>query len=485
MMRRLQPRRRIQYWLAGHAWLGIGVGSLLYVLCVTGTLVVFGDTLRRWEHPGIPEYAALPPAVMGDVEQEFIRRAGVPQTLWLVLPTQSLPRAHVSDGAREWYLDAGGQFVAPPFEPWVELLTDLHIHLQLPETPGLVLVGILGVLMASLVISGLLAHPAIVRNAFRLRWGGPRRVQDADIHNRIGVWATPFLLMVSLTGAFIGLASLYLAVWAQLDYGGDRTAAIEAVYGADPEANPSQSRVDYPAVMGQMARVAPTATPIYLAVQGLGTDRTVVEVAATLPQRLAYSEIYRFSVDGQPLGDQGLTSGPWGRQLAYSVYRLHFGHFGGAAVRWLYLVLGAAAVVLVATGMHLWLIKRPQPGWVGGAWIAVLWGLPAGLACAAVSGLAGGPVTGVFWLVFAGALAVGAVSGRARMLRLALLGLCAAASAGVAALHLRQHGLASSGAEALVQLAWVVLAMGSGWALIRRHCGRRVSSARARRSAVP
>ncbi len=483
-MRKLQFRRRIQYWLAGHAWLGIGVGALLYLLCVTGTLAVFGDTLRRWEHPDVPEYRALPPVVMGDVEQEFIRRAGVPETLWLLLPTPSLPRAHVSDGEHEWYLDVQGQFVVPPTEPWVELLTDLHIHLQLPQTLGLVVVGVLGVLMASLIISGLLAHPAILRNAFQLRWGGSQRVQHADIHNRIGVWATPFLLMVSLTGAFIGLASLYLAVWAELDYGGDRSAAIEAVYGADPMVDASPSRVDYPAVMAQMARVAPAATPIYLAVQGLGTENQVVEVAATLPQRLAYSEIYRFSVDGRPLGDQGLTSGPWGRQLAYSVYRLHFGHFGGAAVRWLYLVFGAAAIVLVATGMRLWLVKRAPPGWIGGAWTAVQWGTPAGLACAAASALVGGPVKAVFWLVFAGAAVVGVVSGRAQLLRQALLGLCAAASAAVAALHLLQHGLAPSGAALLAQLAWVVLAMGSGWALIRRHreTGLR---ARPRQSAVP
>ena len=66
----------------------------------------------------------------------------------------------------------------------------------------------------------------------------------------------------------------------------------------------------------------------------------------------------------------------------------------------------------------------------------------------------------------------------------ALLGLCAAASAAVAALHLLQHGLAPSGAALLAQLAWVVLAMGSGWALIRRHreTGLR---ARPRQSAVP
>lgn len=48
-----------------------------------------------------------------------------------------------------------------------------------------------------------------------------------------------------------------------------------------------------------------------------------------LPGRLVYSEIYRFTLDGEYINHQALSDGPAGRQLAYSVYRLHFGQFGG------------------------------------------------------------------------------------------------------------------------------------------------------------
>lgn len=52
-------------------------------------------------------------------------------------------------------------------------------------------------------------------------------------------------------------------------------------------------------------------------------------IAAMLPGRLVYSEIYRFTLDGEYINHQALSDGPAGRQLAYSVYRLHFGQFGG------------------------------------------------------------------------------------------------------------------------------------------------------------
>jgi hypothetical protein len=123
---------------------------------------------------------------------------------------------------------------APLGEPvdhrWTHFLVELHYALSLPDVLGLLLVGIIGIAMTAMVISGLLAHPNIFKDAFSFRVGGPRRLQQVDIHNRLSVWTSPFQLAIALTGAFIGLSQIYGLTIAALFFGGDTTAATRSLF---------------------------------------------------------------------------------------------------------------------------------------------------------------------------------------------------------------------------------------------------------------
>jgi hypothetical protein len=92
--------------------------------------------------------------------------------------------------------------------------------LHLPRSWGGFIVGLTGVALLSL-ISGILSHPRVLRDAFHLRLGGSRRLQEADLHNRLGVWALPFHVIVSLTGALLGLSTIIVGALAMLLYRGD------------------------------------------------------------------------------------------------------------------------------------------------------------------------------------------------------------------------------------------------------------------------
>ena len=55
-------------------------------------------------------------------------------------------------------------------------------------------------------------HPRVLRDAFHLRLGGSRRLQEADLHNRLGIWALPFHFTLALTGALCALFFLITIV---------------------------------------------------------------------------------------------------------------------------------------------------------------------------------------------------------------------------------------------------------------------------------
>ncbi|NRA83543.1 MAG: PepSY domain-containing protein [Gammaproteobacteria bacterium] len=376
--------------LSSHSWLGLSVALLMYLVCLSGTLVVYFEEFERWEQPNIPEYLDYSPDLIGQAVNNFSQRVTtLPERLYVVLPTQAVPRMHVSDGAHEWFVNQDGSLSEAPVEGWTYFLKELHINLHLPKMLGLILVGILGVMLCALIISGLVAHPRIFKDAFKVRLGVNKAKEQADLHNRLSVWGTPFYFMIGLSGAFIGLVSIIIAVGSFALYGNDREKMVDIVYGSDPVITTAATPLDFKNTLASLAKVAPDAQPIYFLVHNLNKKGQFIEVAATLPQRLIYSEMYRFKSDGTFINQQGLSNGNAGRQIAYSVYRIHFGHFGGFAVKIFYGLMGLALTVISVTGINIWLAKRKHRSYLNDVWVACVWGTPLALSGAASAALFG------------------------------------------------------------------------------------------------
>lgn len=370
--------------ISAHRSVALAIAALLYLTCLTGTLSVFFEEFQRWEQPSIEEYADYTPAQIQTAIQGFQQRVSqVPETLWVVLPTEAVPRMHISGDGQEWFINRDGHLSVPPQEPWTTMLTKLHVQLHLPQNIGLILVGILGVLLFGLIFSGLLSHPNIFKDAFRWR-RGRQALTQVDLHNRLSIWALPFYLMISFTGAFIGLMGLFSFIAGAAFYDNNNEALLDDIYGSDPEISKVSVNLEFDKALKNLKSIAPEASPIYLAIQNLGTEKQYFEIAATLPQRLIYSEIYRFHADGSLINHQQFSDGAVGRQIAYSVYRLHFGHYAGQWVKVIYGFLGLALSVICVSGINLWLARRKHVSALNDLWVAIVWGLPLALALSAL-----------------------------------------------------------------------------------------------------
>jgi len=370
--------------VSAHKSIALAIAALLYLICLTGTLSVFFEEFERWEQPSIEEYTDYTPAQIHTAIQNFQQRVNhTPKTLWVVLPTEAVPRMHISGDDQEWFINRDGHLSAAPLEAWTTMLTKLHMQLHLPQNIGLILVGILGVLLCSLIFSGLLSHPNLFKDAFRWR-RGRQALTQVDLHNRLSIWALPFYFMISFTGAFIGLMGLFSVIAGAAFYNNNNEALLDDIYGSDPEVLKVSVNLNINTALQTLKSIAPEARPIYLAIQNMGTDDQYFEIAATLPKRLIYSEIYRFHADGSLINHQQFSDGAVGRQIAYSVYRLHFGHYAGQWVKVIYGLLGLALSVICASGVNIWLAKRKYESTLNDLWVAVVWGLPLALALAAL-----------------------------------------------------------------------------------------------------
>lgn len=394
--------------LAVHAAIGLLSGALLYLVCVTGALAVFYPDLQRLEQPGISEMARIDPdAAQRAVENLLAREAGQPKTthLYVHLPVPDLPRTTVTSDTSALHADATGKLEATEEIAWSDFLIALHYALNLPSLIGLAVVGILGVMMLVLGLSGVIALPRIFRDAFRLRARHEGGQALADWHNRLSVWTLPFTIAIALTGAVIGLGSLTVFGIAANGYDGDTAEVYASVFGA--EALPDDRPAPIPDVAGPlryMAREYPGVRVTYAIVHDPLTAGQHVQIVAKHAQRLIFGEYYEFDGNGRFMHTVGLADGELGQQAAASNYDLHFGNFGGLPVKILYFLLGAGLSVVCATGTYIWLGKRRRRGIeeprLLAAWDAVIWGVPLMLALSFLGRLAlgnGAPIVGIFW----------------------------------------------------------------------------------------
>jgi uncharacterized iron-regulated membrane protein len=386
-----------------------------------------------------------------------------------------------------WIADADGGLGERGDTPLTEFLTRLHINLHLPRSWGIFIVGMTGVALLSSLISGILAHPRILRDAFHLRIGGSKRLQEADLHNRLGVWALPFHIIVSLTGALLGLTTLIVGVLGLALFQGD----VGKVYALFIPQEPKED-----------ARPAPVINlvPMFADVARRAPDGRVDLILLEHPTEMGGAAMFNvehdnghrsnvdafaYQRDGTLYYEKHAANNNLGESILNSIGKLHFGWFGGGIIKIAYALLGFGLTYLAASGVNIWLARRrdkrnPAPGWER-VWTSVIWGQPAALAITAAVGIGFGPTIALNILVTLWgslglmALAAAAIFDPARLSR----GLRLATAAALILCSMLHLVIRPSGDP----IAWVIdivlLATGAGigWTVRARRQNAAASSA--------
>jgi len=439
-----------------HSVLGIVFGAALYLVCFSGTLAVIAGSFEHWEQPGAPTLTAASPDALTRAAREGYARAaalGKVDFLYVSAPTDLTPRLAVyasaegEEEAHQWSADAAGRLVPAPEAAWTDFMRGQHHDFNLPDPWGLYLVGLLGTLLIALLVSGLLAHRQIIREAFHLRRGGTRRRINVDLHNRTGIWALPFHVIIALTGALLGLAGLIIGVLALVAYQGDQDRAIAALTGPAPTHDLRPAPIPDIAPMARLvAAHAPDAPITSVVFLQPGTRGQLVSLTTADTHHLSRNEGWTFTPGGRLLAKAGFTDGTLGMRIYGMITPLHYGTYGGLPLQLVYLLLGATLTVTVATGLSIWLARRREQGRAAPVWERLwqgaIWSQPIAFALSAFGALAfSGSPTVIYWLAAVAALAASALLPAGRRTNRVWAGASAAALFAVAIVHIVVRGV--------------------------------------------
>ncbi len=344
-------------WISSkiHLWVGLALSALIIVLSVTGSVLVFRDTLDRWLRPDLMQVTPHPSQRSLD-EAVRAARAEHPDITPSTIELPTRPDAPVVI----WLESGEGHVYVDPYrgtvlgrrsahEGWMNTFHQLHVYL-FSGTMGLTVVGGSGLLLVLLSFTGLVLwwprHLRALKAALKIVWRSGWKRLNYDLHRAGGFYTLGFVLLVSLTGAglvFYGSAQSLL-----------NTATGSSPWPPPPPtedttrtAPPLQTALD----AAQQALPEAEASFVYVTASPAGF--TTVRMR-TPPEWHPHGRSFVYVGAGETIArvDDARTA-PLGARLTHLLYPLHIGAFGRIG-QWLYVLLGLSPTVLSITGTLIW-----------------------------------------------------------------------------------------------------------------------------------
>ncbi|MGH1370817.1 MAG: PepSY-associated TM helix domain-containing protein [Cellvibrionaceae bacterium] len=381
-----RKRDQLKKFYVLHSWVGVITGILLFVIAFTGAMSVFArPDLKLWANESLHAPSNVTPEVVEKMLNDATTKVD-PSFLFEVHAFLPSPRVWTNlvlileqdhhdkpDAEALWLeyhpqtLELLKQWQGDPHDLFEQRSTDMsdfisgfHADLHLGQL-GLVLTGLLGLTLMASIATGLFIHRKILKELFSFRPDRSFRLLLTDTHKVISVWGILFHAMIGFTGAFLGLATVLLVPAAAfVSFEGDQERLLETF---SPEIQPALSGVAAPMPVKQVlddAFAKQGAHPLRLSVYGWG-DKNAVGFVDVINDTKMPRETHSYSMkDAQPqeIGTSFSRVGGVSGSILDVIFPLHFGNFGGVAVKIIWALLGISTSLIALTGMMIWVERR-------------------------------------------------------------------------------------------------------------------------------
>jgi uncharacterized iron-regulated membrane protein len=355
-----------------HLWMGLSLGALFVLLGLTGSALVFYQSIDRWLHPEIQVAASGPapdaaspvwdrglatlraqwPERHGAWRFELTGEAG-PIPVRYEMPGMGHGGHRIMvwlspDGGRVLREDVWGQYAMT----WIY---DLHMELLGGET-GRAIVGWSGLaIFMALMLTGLWAWwpRGGWRKALRYASGAALIRRLRDMHKLAGLIGLPLLSVLVITGVMLALPD-------------ESNAVLRPAFGpvdSAPKAGKLESRaqrlpITQAAVIA--ARTLPAAQIVWIEVppMGQGIYKFRMKMPRDPSARFPHSHVFIDPVSGRMLAVQNAEKAGATTRINNWLHCLHDASVLGLSTRLLAVVIGLLPALLFVTGLWRWIVRN-------------------------------------------------------------------------------------------------------------------------------
>ncbi len=345
-------------WFRLHSWMGLKLSIAMSFILVTGTLAVFSYELDWLLNP---QMRVMPAAETQRVSWGALydsARSAYPGAPLLALSAsrdpwwaaQAVFNTPSGGLVRVWIDPYTAQYQG--YTGWFNIqrfLRQAHRHLMMPAAIGIPLVTLFALPLMAALVTGLVVYKKFWRGFFKWpRFGRPARIWLGDLHRLGALWSIWFIVIIGLTSIwYLAEKSLGAAApsFSPAVKPLPRAAAIPADFdGARLDRAVALARRANPDL--QVYHISfPRRPHDHLAIQGQATALLVRDRANAV-----YIDPLDLTLTGSHRGEDLTTH----QRLSELADPLHFGTWGGMAVRIVWFVFGVILSGLSVTGIYIY-----------------------------------------------------------------------------------------------------------------------------------
>ena len=361
--------KTIRRWSFIHTWTSLICTAFLLMLALTGLPLIFhheidhllGDAPQVKELPAGTPTLDLQQLVLaaqahrpGEVMQYFGWDDDEPNAvLTIMAPTAGTE----PNSSHTFMLDARtGEAIDVPSANGGIMMVMLRLHVDMfAGLPGKLLLAFMGILFVLAIISGTVLYlPFMRRHDFAtVRTDKSRRLRWLDLHNLIGVVTLTWALVVGVTGVISASADLIIAAW--------RAETLSAMIEPYRDAPPLTHLAPASDLLHIAARAAPDMQPDFIAFPGTRfSSEHHYSVFMKGSTHLTSHLLTPVLIDASNLEVTAVAGRPWYMDAMGMSQPLHFGDYGGMPMKILWALLDIATIVVLGSGLYLWLRKGVQ-----------------------------------------------------------------------------------------------------------------------------
>jgi uncharacterized iron-regulated membrane protein len=352
--------RRLSAWDWVHRWSSLVCTLFLLLLCVTGLPLIFRHEIDAALHvklkPGAWDDAR--PAASADralsaAEARF--PDGIPlfmshdrhaPEIWYVTL-----RSGQGDDLKQAAVDARS---AEPLgdvhvgdEGVMGIIDSLHVDLFM-GLKGKLFLGVMGFLFLISLVSGAVLYGPFLRGRRfgAVRSGRGPKSRWLDLHNLLGIATLLWCLVVGVTGVINTCSELLLGTWRSRVLSQLETAPVAVpIAGLQAAIDAAMPRLPGMEIAFIAFPGASFSSPSHYGVYFRGRE--------PLTERL----VRPVFVDANSGRVSAVPGVPWYLTALFLSEPLHFGDYGGLPLKILWALFDAVALVVLGSGMYLWLRK--------------------------------------------------------------------------------------------------------------------------------
>ena len=363
----------IRLWFLVHKWTSIVCTAFLLMLCVTGLPLIFHDEIDRLtedpasrEASDIPSSSDLPGLLPLDtvLSKALATRPGeVPvfmafsnDSSHMTVTTAPAPGSPANEMTIQFWDRASGRQVGGEAEGEgvMHFILQLHTDMFL-GLPGMLFLGAMGVLFLAAIVSGVVLYTPFMRKLDfgTLRTGRSTRLKWLDAHNLLGIVTLCWVTVVGLTGVINTLERPIYDNW-RSDVLARMASRYEGMNALPPERYGS---IDV--AMGEAREALPNVNPQFIAFPG-GRFSSKHHYAVFFQGDTPLTEriLTPALIDAETGELTDVSPMPVATKALQISRPLHFGDYGGLPLKILWALLTLATIVVLGSGLYLWLGKR-------------------------------------------------------------------------------------------------------------------------------